>query len=263
MSVVVTANAMATYRETLRKISDKAADEVQQYMLKHKFTIDDDFIDFAYAIATKYGEAAGALSCEFYDFLVDYWKAARAGEKAYQTKFFRPAEPARTATYGETAKTVHGVALQTKNEEVMANAVGRLVRLVGIDTIQQNAIRDGAEWAWIPRGDTCAFCLALASNGWQPASKKALKNGHAEHVHSNCDCVYVVRFDDETEVEGYDPEEYEELYDESTGTPEEKINYMRRQFYAENKDKINAQKRSAYEKRKELNSSAAEEFNAN
>ena len=34
---------------------------------------------------------------------------------------------------------------------------------------------------------------------------------------------------------------------------------MRREFYAENKEEINAQKRSAYEKRQELNSSAAEE----
>jgi uncharacterized protein VirK/YbjX len=64
-------------------------------------------------------------------------------------------------------------------------------------------------------------------------------------------------------VEGYDPDEYKALYDSKSGTPEEKINAMRRQFYAENKEKINEQKRSAYEKRKELNSSEAEEFNAN
>jgi hypothetical protein len=41
----------------------------------------------------------------------------------------------------------------------------------------------------------------------------------------------------------------------------EKVNSMRRGFYAENKETINEQKRSAYEKRKELNSSEAEEIN--
>jgi uncharacterized protein VirK/YbjX len=38
---------------------------------------------------------------------------------------------------------------------------------------------------------------------------------------------------------------------------------MRRENYAKNKEEINAQKRSAYEKRKELNSSEAEEQDVN
>ena len=44
----------------------------------------------------------------------------------------------------------------------------------------KNALRDGAEFAWVPNGDTCAFCMTLASRGWQRASKRAIKNGHAE-----------------------------------------------------------------------------------
>ena len=41
-----------------------------------------------------------------------------------------------------------------------------------------------------------------------------------------------------------------------------RINAMRREFYAENKDEINAQKRSAYAKRIERDSPQAEEKNA-
>jgi hypothetical protein len=169
--------------------------------------------------------------------------------------------PAPTAKYGEVAKAVYGTKLQSSDPNVMANAIGRMVKLAGVDTMQQNALRDGAEWAWIPSGDTCAFCLTLASRGWQRASKEAIKNGHAEHVHANCDCTYAIRFSSDLNVEGYDPDEYKTLYDSKSGTPEEKINAMRRQFYAENKEIINEQKRSAYEKRKELNSSEAEEIN--
>ena len=40
----------------------------------------------------------------------------------------------------------------------------------------------------------------------------------------------------------------------------EALNMMRRKFYADNKEVINEQKRSAYAKRKERNSSAAEEI---
>ena len=42
-------------------------------------------------------------------------------------------------------------------------------------------------------------------------------------------------------------------------TPRERINAMRREFYAENRAEIREQQNSAYEKRVELNSSAAEE----
>ena len=126
----------------------------------------------------------------------------------------------------------------------------------------QNAIRDGAYWAWIPSGDTCAFCITLASRGWQKASKSALKDGHAEHVHANCDCTYAVRFDDNLDVEGYEPQDYLDMYYDADGdSPQERINALRRKFYNENKEIINEQKRSAYAKKIERESSAAEELN--
>ena len=84
--------------------------------------------------------------------------------------------------------------------------VSRLVKQAGADTTLKNAIRDGAEWAWVPHGDTCPFCITLASNGWQPASKKALKGDHAQHIHAHCDCEYAIRFDSSTTVAGYDPD---------------------------------------------------------
>lgn len=158
--------------------------------------------------------------------------------------------PAETATYGEVAKAVQGTMKVSSNADLIGSAVGRLVKLVSVDTMMQNALRDGAEWAWIPRGDTCPFCIALASRGWQKASKGAIKNGHAEHIHANCDCTYAVRFNEDTDVEGYKPDEYEEeYYDTDEGTPEGRINAMRRKYYAEHRDKINAQKRAAYAER--------------
>ena len=50
-------------------------------------------------------------------------------------------------------------------------------------------------------------------------------------------------------------------YDADGRTPQERINALRREFYNENKEIINEQKRSAYAKRVERNSSAAEEIN--
>lgn len=247
------------YIVRLRNLSDKAADELIKFITNgHDIYADPEMakavIDYAYALATKYGEGAGALASQMYDALAEL-----------SGKAVPPAVPAPTATYGEVAKAVYGTNLQSKNPQVMADAIGRLVKMASADTMQQNALRDGAEWAWIPRGDTCAFCLMLASNGWQRASKKALRNGHAMHIHANCDCTYAIRFSSDVEVEGYnDGAEYRKMYYSAEGsTPEERVNSMRRDFYAENKDRINEQKRSAYEKRKELNSPEAEEYNVN
>jgi len=248
----VSRKAWNKYIADLRKISDKAADEAEKYIKTHSIMSPAEmqrFIEYAYALATKYGEAAGALACEMYDAL-----AALSGATV------PPAIPAQTATYGDIAKAVYGT--YKMNPEITSSAIGRQVKLVGVDTMQQNALRDGAEWAWIPSGDTCAFCLTLASRGWQRASKNAIRNGHAEHVHANCDCTYAIRFSNDIDVEGYNPDEYLEMYEGADGdSPEGRINALRREFYAKNKETINEQKRSAYAKRKERNSSAAEETN--
>lgn len=243
------------YKNLLSKCSKQAEDEFLETVLSGKLggvgygnIPKDVIIDYAYGLVTKYGEASSAAACVFYD------------ELAEASGVILPAAvPAETANIHEVAKAVNF----TDNEEQIASALSRLVKRAGQDTTLHNAIRDGAECAWIPSGDTCAFCIALASRGWQTVSKKMLRNGHAEHIHGNCDCAYAVRFNDSTEVAGYDPEEYLEIYNAADGTPTEKINEIRRIAYKQNKDKINAQKRSAYAKRKERESSKAEEIDVN
>lgn len=227
------------YISDLRKLSDAAADQFAEYLGTHDVSTSEGIqtaIDYAYALATKYGEGSSEMACQMYDAV-----AAASG------KHIRPAEPAKTPSYGDVAKAVRGMMKTSNNPDYVASSVGRQVKLVGVDTMMKNALRDGAEWAWIPSGDSCPFCLMLASNGWQKASKKAIKNGHAEHVHANCDCTYAVRFSDDVDVEGYNPEALREQYDDAEGmSSKEKINYLRRQKYAANAEAIREQKRAEY-----------------
>lgn len=243
--MIIKQKAWKRYIDLLRKLNDKAAEEMIRFQktLEETGVSGDDaariLVEYAYQIATKYGEGATAAACEMYDAIAAVSKAAVSA-----------AVPAETATYGETAKAVYGTLKQ--NPEIVPSAVGRLVKMAGVDTIMQNAIRDRAEWAWIPSGDTCAFCMTLASRGWQRASTAQLKGGHAEHIHANCDCTFAIRFNGQTDVEGYDPEKYADMYYGADGdTPAQRINAMRRQMYQQNKDEINAQKREAYRKRME------------
>ena len=230
----------------LAAISKKAADDMESYMYAHTVADMAEIVMVANALATKYGEASAALSCDMYDAIAEASGVA-----------VPPAEPAPTATYGEVARAVYGTAKTSPAS--IPQVVGRLVKTAGADTTLRNAERDGAQFAWVPSGDSCAFCITLASRGWQYMSKKALKNGHAEHIHSNCDCEYAIRFSEKDGVEGYDPQIYEDMYYGAEGnTPQERINAMRREKYAADPEKIRAQKRKAYARRKDTDDEPAQ-----
>lgn len=229
----ITAKTWNEYITRLSRLNQKAGQLMRQYIDTHGTGDADALITYAAALVTKYGEGSAELACQMYDALAE---AANAGVPA--------AEPAVPADYGEVARMVN--ATKNQNPANLPNGVSRLVKRAGADTTLKNAVRDGAEWAWVPHGDTCPFCITLASNGWQKASSKVLKGGHADHIHANCDCEFAIRFDHNTTVAGYDPEKYLAQYNAAGGD----INKMRRVNYAANKERINAQKRAAYAARR-------------
>ena len=229
----ITARTWNEYIARLSKLNEKAGQLMQEYVAAHGIEDGPALIAYAHALVTKYGEGSAELACQMYDALAE---ASKTNVPA--------AEPAATANYGEVARMVN--ATKRQNPANLPNGVRRLVKRAGADTTLHNAIRDGAEWAWVPHGDTCPFCIMLASNGWQKASAKLLKGGHAEHIHANCDCEFAVRFDGSTSVAGYDPEKYLRQY-RAAGSD---VNAMRRIDYAAHRERINAQKRAAYAVRK-------------
>ena len=225
----ITIRAWTEYITKMSQISQKAADLMQAWVQKNGFSNDKALLDYAYALSQHYGQAIGALSCQMYE-----------ATAAAQGMNIPTAEMAPLPEYGEVAKAVRGTMKQSQMN--VPATLARLVKQVGADTTLKNAERDGAQFAWVPHGDTCSFCITLASRGWQYMSKKALRNGHAEHIHAHCDCEYAVRFDGRSNVEGYDPDKYLEEY-QAAGSD---INAMRRIRYKENKDAINARKRELY-----------------
>lgn len=235
----ITEKTWIEYISRLSRLHEEAGRKMAEYINRHGTQDTDAIMEYAAALVQKYGEGTAELACQMYDAVAEASGAS-----------VPPAEPAATANYTETAKMVNG----TKHSlSLLQGGVSRLVKRAGADTTLKNAIRDGAEFAWVPHGDTCPFCITLASRGWQKASEKALKGGHAEHIHANCDCEYAIRFDSRTTVAGYDPDKYLAQYNAAGGD----INAMRREQYAENKDKINAQKRAAYAARAHSTSGGA------
>lgn len=241
------------FKDKMAALSQTAATEFAYFIEKnggYENIPVEDVITVATALVRKYGEGAGALAAIMYDAIADLEQAAVPA-----------ADVAEPATYNETAKAVQGTAKTSVNPLVLGAVVGRLVKQVGADTMLRNAKRDGAQIAWIAFGDTCAYCIMQAAKGWIYVPDA---QDHAEHIHGNCDCTYSVRFNDDTFIEGYTPDKFKRMYSAADGrTQEQKLNSMRREFYAENKAEINAQKRSAYAKRQELDGPSAEEFRVN
>jgi hypothetical protein len=254
--------AWVNYVNRLSAIDQTATDKVGTFLTEFNRLGASDFdygnpkhmqalINYAYGVSTTYGEAAAALACEMYDAV-----GLASGV------FVESAVPVDPPNIKDVAATIIDAA-GARNNNIVASRVGRMVKKNGIDTVVQNAKRDGAEVAWVPRGDSCAFCITLASRGWQNA------NYYVEHIHSNCDCTLATRFNSSTSIKGYDPRKYEDMYygadlDGERATAKNRINALRREFYAKNKEEINAQKRMNYAERKErLNSSEAEEINVN
>lgn len=220
----------------LSRINQAAGDAVKAYVAKNGFTDVKALINYAYHIADQYGSASASLAALMYDTVTELEGA-----------FYPAAELAASPTYGDVAKAVNGTLKTSQNPEELGGCVARLVKMCGQDTLLHNAMRDGAQFAWIPSGDTCPFCIMLASRGWQYMSAKALKGGHCEHIHSHCDCTYMIRHSSDFNVKGYDPDKYLEQYNNADGAGwRNKVNAMRREQYAKDADEINAQKREAY-----------------
>lgn len=232
--MTITEKSWAEYINRLARLNETAGRKMAEYIEQHGTADAGSLVAYANALVQKYGEGSAELACQMYDALAE---ASGAGVP--------PAEPAAVAGVGEVAKMVNGT---LASPPLLQGGVSRMVKQAGADTTLQNALRDGAEFAWVPHGDTCAFCITLASRGWQKAGKAAIQNGHAAHIHANCDCEYAVRFNRSTSVAGYDPAEYLRQYEAAGGD----TNALRRARYAANRDAINAQKRAAYAARKRL-----------
>lgn len=222
------------YVTRLSAINQTAGRKMQEWIDRNGTDNVEAMVQVAYALTAKYGEAASATACEMYDEIA-----------VVQNAHVPPAEPKAPQHINYVDKAVRSTLDRAPG--TVPDTVSEMVKRTGAETTLKNAKRDGAYFAWVPNGDTCAFCMILASNGWRRASKKTIDGDHAEHIHKHCDCEFAISFNGPGEIEGYDPDKYLAMYEGAEGDNwKDKMNSMRRDHYAANKDKINTQKREAY-----------------
>ncbi len=219
--MVLTRAALNEYDSRVQALGDAAYDlvrrRVESFMGRfpgasvaeaRAFTIES----VSYAVSV-YGDAASTCAADLYDQMAEAAGASvqpaaidTSDVSAYIEKEIR--YQAGKLAEGKTAEFVTAAASKAKSQTVRrAN-----------DTMSANVKRDGVRYARVPMGgETCTFCLMLASQGF--VYKSAKTAGEGAHYHSNCRCKVVPQFVKgmrATGVEGYDPDELYEQWKKFT-----------------------------------------------
>lgn len=166
-------------------------------------------IALATAIGEKYSILGSELGAQWYDLCSEL-----AGIEC------DPAEIAPIDT--DTLNAMAEGAAASAKPGMIANAFESYLQNVINDSIRRtgdaNLWRDyerglsGGKWCRVPVGDTCAWCLMLASNGAWYKSKETALGENGDHYHSNCNCIAVYHADAES-IRGYEKlAQYKRMY---------------------------------------------------
>ncbi len=155
-------------------------------------------------------DATAMLSNEFYDGLRTLELGEELGEQALSGR-----DPAATenAVRAFAGKLVDGKTDVFKN--LCLERLDYECKVAAAQACLNNAMRDPnpPRFARVAFGETCDFCLMLASRGWVYHTEAA-----ASHAHAHCDCRVVPSWRAQS-VEGYDPNA---LYDQWQNAIDEK-----------------------------------------
>lgn len=151
------------------------------------------------SILGAYTDLTAARAAESYDAM----RAAQAVGGAYAAVADSRRRPGATqgALYAIT-KTFEEMQSEDRFRAEVLDRVDTEMRRAANQCIAHNASRDPKKptYARVPVGETCGFCLMLASFGYQYTSEES-----ASHAHRHCNCRVVPSFGD-AEVRGYDPD---------------------------------------------------------
>lgn len=201
------------YTKSLNKLSADAQAKLAADLAKIDFTADVATIREAVIARMEfycgpYANMAAILAANFYDGLREISVGKKLGALAESGR-----EPIATE------RAVRGI-MQDVVDGKPEVAVGKLVSRADYEIkksagecVYRNGKRDPLKpkYARVPSGgETCRFCIMLASRGFVYHSEEAA--GENSHYHANCDCRIVPGFAGETTIPGYDPDRYYDMW---------------------------------------------------
>lgn len=198
----VTVEQLSDYEEKLSAIRSSAGIAFKTFALEQDLSkLGEEARKSAiYHAANKavshLSDAAGSAACDFFDAHVT---GAAPSEIAPLPKFIKRRLYEHIEKYAKTHEIGDDEFMRLLAEEVGGEAVQHANR-----TTVHNAAKNDVRYARVPFGNSCAFCLMLASRGfvYHSATTAGEDKGH---YHGNCRCK-IVAGKEGTEIEGYNPE---------------------------------------------------------
>lgn len=169
-------------------------------------------LESMYGLVSDYGDAAAVESLGWY-------LAVRAEAVGFDDGF-QPSLPEQLPEDVVHASTRWALGELMKGEDLdkalksLNGVLDRLVKKLGRESIVRAADSDPKKprWARVPHGQTCAWCLMLASRGW--VYLDAQSAGAARQWHADCDCQIVPAWGKKTpKIAGYDPDALHAQYE--------------------------------------------------
>lgn len=170
----------------------------------------DEMIAAAANVAAKYANLGCELGAQWYDLCAELagidTDPAEYDDADYDDMHMRAEKKMGAAPEGsEPTGTLN---------QFLQNIIASSIRDTGNANLWRDYERGKApgKWARVPVGETCAWCLMLASQGaWYLSEDSAIVK-EAGHYHSDCNCV-AVYFADANDISGYSNlDKYKEMY---------------------------------------------------
>lgn len=206
----------AKYQQDLDAITEYACGLVEEVAGNADDTLEviKDYTSAASQAANEYydtvrtvWEKAGVdLPAFEHDNLIDLRRALRQVQGGFSNTDFNGLTYKQVIS-GEvhSGMTIWDLLPDITNVDTAQQLVADMIHSAARLTTQRNMRLDptSPRWARVPSGETCEFCLMLASRGFAYTSEKTA--GREMQYHSDCDCRIVPSWGKQT-LAGYDPD---------------------------------------------------------
>lgn len=195
-----------SFGHVTEQLKQAAIDEFMEYV--HDGMTVDEVVDAATQVAVKFSYLGEELGAQWYDLCSEI--AGIDADAAYLPEVDAQGIAERASTVARSGGDVKSVF-----NEFLANQIQESIRTTGTANLWRDYERGltPGKWARVPVGDTCAWCLMLASQGaWYLTEKSALTSRHGGAYHRHCNCIAVYHADPES-IGGYAKlEQYKRMY---------------------------------------------------
>lgn len=196
-----------SFGSTRTQLVEYAIEEFNYWL--HEGMTKQELMQIATTIGEKYSLLGSELGAQWYDL------CSQLAEIEAEPAELRTMTPQQITESAQAAidRAETGI-LEDVFKTYLQDVINNSIRETGDANLMRDYERglSGGGWCRVPVGETCAFCLILASQGaWYKSEETALGTS-PDHYHRGCNCIAVYHADANS-IKGYkELEKYKQMY---------------------------------------------------